>query len=350
MPVACVIGLMVSFYLTAPRILAAEADLTPVIDLHVDISYRSLYKHQPFAVGSGQFRAADLLPAGLRGVVLPLYVPQDAEPGGRSRLQLEKSYAHVFRSIVQTPPYSLPGCSIRRAGAARRQVATWLAFEGSGPIGPDLSELRRWALRGVRSFGLVHSVPNQLSSSSGRADQGGLTLQGREFVRQVAMVKGVIDVSHASWTATSEVIALSRELGRPVMATHSNAFTLAPHARNLSDEHIVGIARSGGVIGVNFHRSFLRKSARVDASIDDVVEQILYLRRLGGPTVAAIGSDFEGGIRAVPELADASKFQRLFSALRDAGLSRAEVESVFFRNALRVLCPRPIDQHAFPRK
>lgn len=323
-----------------PRALPAEPALVPVVDLHVDLPYRSLYETGSFASGSGQVVASRLLSAGVRGVVLPLYVPQDAEPHGRSRYQLERSYAHVFRSILATPPYALPGCGIARAGADRRSVATWLAFEGAAPIGADKAEIRRWAMRGVRSFGLVHAVPNRFAGSSGRgADpHQGLSDDGRKFVEGVFEVGGVVDVSHASRAATSDAIEMGKRHGKPVIATHSNAFSLAPHPRNLTDREIRGIAQTGGVIGVNFHNSFLRRSPRARATLMDVVEQMQYLSKVGGMDVVAIGSDFEGGILPATELEDASKFQNLARALRRVGWTQKQIEGALFKNALRVLC------------
>ena len=318
-----------------PRALTAQPSPIPVIDLHVDLSYRSLYKNTPFSSGSGQFLARSLIPAGVRGVVLPLYLPEE----------LERSYAHVFRSILSTPPYSLFGCSIHRAGSEPRAVETWLAFEGSGPVGADLPEIRRWALRGVRSFGLTHSIDNALATSSGSPgpSQAGLSAEGRRFVEYVVSVGGLVDVSHASDAATSETLELAERLGGTVIATHSNARRLAPHPRNLSDAHIHGIARTGGVIGVNFHQRFLSPDGGRDATLADVVRQVQYLMKVGGEDAVALGSDFEGGIRPVPELRDANQFQRLADALLAAGLSRQLVRKIFYENARRVLCARPVD-------
>ncbi len=322
-----------------PSPIRAQAASIPVIDLHVDISYRSLYQGNTFAEGSGEFRASDHRVGGLAGVVLPLFVPTDARPQGRTVAQLEKSYAWVFRSILDTAPYALPGCSIERAGAAPRSVATWLAFEGAGPLPEDVPTLRSWVLRGVRIFGLVHSQHNDLASSSGQpVEPWGLTDRGRRFVRNVYRVGGIIDVSHASDRATSEVLSLAAELGKPVVATHSNARSLAPHPRNLKDEHIRGIARSGGVIGVNFHQTFLNPRTR-RASITKVVETISYLATLGGDEVVALGSDFEGGIRPVPKLSTARDYQTLAEALREADFSETQVRAYFSGNARRLLCP-----------
>ncbi len=322
-----------------PQALEAAEPLVPVIDLHVDLSYQARFQNKAFGSGVGQYVAENLIPAGVRGVVLPLYVPLDAKPQGRSRYQLERSYAHVFQSIQVTPPYSLPGCGIHRAGGERRLLTTWLAFEGSGPLGSDEAEIRKWALRGVRSFGLVHAVDNELATSSGKPrTEVGLSEQGRGFIRAVAQAGGLVDVSHASDASTDEAIELSLSLGRPLIATHSNARALAPHPRNLTDEQIRGIAKSGGVVGVNFHRPFLAKSRGAPVTMTEVVEQIRYLKKIGGIDVVSLGSDFEGGISAVAELSDATKFQRLAAALRKAGLSDAEVHKIFHENAWRVLC------------
>ncbi len=335
-------ALLAGLFLSFPRALRAEARAVSVIDLHVDLAYRSLYKKRPFSQGSGEFRASSLLRAGVRGVVLPLYLPEDASPKGRTRGELERSYAHVFRSILQTRPYSLPGCAVRRAAGERREVETWLAFEGASPVGADLAEIRRWALRGVRSFGLVHAVENSLATSSGQKGGGthGLTKQGRRFVEQVFQVKGLIDVSHASDRAISDALSVAKKTGGTVIATHSNARSLAPHPRNLSDEHIRAIAATGGVVGINFHQRFLSPTGGWGARMDDVVRQVRHLIRVGGPEVVALGSDFEGGIRPVSELASVEGYQNLARALKKAGFTRAQVEAVFWRNARRVLCPR----------
>ena len=323
-----------------PRALDAEEDVVPYIDLHVDLSYRSLYKGKPFSLGSGQYMARALNRTGVRGVVLPLYLPEDASPQGRTRAELERSYAHVFRSILETPPYSLPGCSIGRAGPSRRSVETWLAFEGSAPVGADLAEVRKWVLRGVRSFGLVHSIPNTLATSSGVAhpEGQGLSAAGRRFVEYVFNAGGLIDVSHASDSATDETLRMAEQLGGVVIATHSNARRLAPHPRNLTDEHIERIARLGGVIGVNFHQRFLSADGGRDAELSDVVQHIKYLLDVAGPDAVALGSDFEGGIRPVAGLENVAHIQTLAQALIAAGVDRAQVRAVFSENARRALC------------
>jgi membrane dipeptidase len=143
-------------------------------------------------------------------------------------------------------------------------------------------------------------------------------------------------VSHASDEATREILALSTERGAPVIATHSNARALADHPRNLADAELRAIAKTGGVVGVNFHSAFVTR--RGTATLADVVAQVKYLVSVMGVEHVAIGSDFEGEIRPPAELADVRGYQKLARALLEQGVRKADVEAIFSRNALRVLC------------
>jgi membrane dipeptidase len=143
-------------------------------------------------------------------------------------------------------------------------------------------------------------------------------------------------VSHASDRALSDVLGLASETGGVVVATHSNARALAEHPRNLRDDQLAGIARTGGVVGLNFHSPFVVRGR--PATLADVVRQAKYLVRVAGVEHVALGADFEGGIRPAKGLEDASRFPDLARALLAAGLSEAAVRALFSENALRVLC------------
>jgi len=284
--------------------------------------------------GSGQYVASRLLRAGVSGVVLPLFVPKSVSPEGPRASDLESSFERMTALLPRTPPYSPPGCA-----SIDGHVKTWFAFEGAGPLASDPDAVARWTARGVRIFGLVHTVDNALATSSGNAvpSTSGLTDAGREFVQRVFDAGGIVDVSHASDVTTDDVLRLARAAGKVVVATHSDARALTPNQRNLTDEQIRGIAETGGVVGVNFHSRFLSTEPR--AHVADVVRHVLHLIQVGGVEHVAIGSDFEGDITPPPELSDASAFPRLAAALEKAGVARPDVAKIFSENALRVLCP-----------
>jgi membrane dipeptidase len=304
-----------------------------VVDLHVDLPYQLGFHQHPLGDGSGQFRAASLIGAGVAGAVLPLFVPREVGPGGPVLDDFEASYRRVFDAIPRTPPYALPGC---REESGR--VRTWLSFEGIGPLAADPGAIVGWVARGVRVVGLVHTWDNELATSSGTQPPAasGLTDAGRELARRAWAAGAVVDVSHMSDAATDETVALAVSLGKPAIATHSNARAIADHPRNLTDAQIRGIAKSGGVVGLNFHSPFVRKGR--PATLADVVRQAKHLLRVAGADHVAIGSDFEGGIRPARQLEDASRFPRLARALERAGVARGDVQKMFGLNALRVLC------------
>jgi membrane dipeptidase len=304
-----------------------------VVDLHVDLSYQLNYKKRPFDRGSGQFVADELERAGVVGVVLPLYIPREVSPEGPRGLDLESSYARVLGSLIAHAVYSPPGCV-----GGKGRVRTWLAFEGATPLRADAQAVTSWVARGVRLFGLVHTYDNQLATSSGpRAPaRSGLTEAGRALAERVHALGAFLDVSHASDRTVSDVLELARRAGAPVVASHSNSRSITPHRRNLSDQQVRAIAQTGGIIGVNFHSAFLAEGRR--ATLEDVVRHIRHLVAVAGVDHVAIGSDFEGDIRPPAELASATRFQSLAQALLKVGMTRRDVESIFHRNALKLLC------------
>jgi membrane dipeptidase len=313
---------------------AASEASPPVVDLHVDLSYRINYKGGTLARGSGQYPASELGPAGVVGVVLPLFVPHDVSQTGPRLQDLETSRARLLELIPTVPPYALPGCSTRDGA-----VKTWFSLEGAAPLAGDRGAARTWVDRGVRVFGLVHTKDNALAttSSGGDAKTVGLTPAGRDLLHDIDHAGGLVDVSHASDAAVADVLAEAAKDGAPVVATHSNARALTPHPRNLTDEQLRGIARSGGVVGVNFHSRFLTPKKR--ATIADVVRHVAYLVRVAGVEHVAIGSDYEGDIEPPLGMESVRGFPRLFAALRRAGFSRDDVSRVFGANAMRLLCP-----------
>jgi membrane dipeptidase len=307
-----------------------------VVDLHVDLSYQINYKNKELAGGSGQYLVNELLSSGVEGVVLPLYIPRDVAPEGPRLADLERSHQAMVVALAKTKPYQLPGCSLPD------RVRTWFSFEGSAPFADPTVNLDEWLQRGAALFGLVHTYDNALASSSGKTanppkGQAGLTASGRQLVQRLLRRGALVDVSHASDATAAQVIALAEEAKVPVVASHSNARALANHARNLSDELLQGIARTGGVVGINFHSPFLIRTGG-EAALSDVVKHVRYVVNKIGVQHVAIGSDFEGDIKPARDLHDVRGFPKLAQALQASGLSKQDVRQIMGLNALRVLC------------
>jgi membrane dipeptidase len=321
--------------LSALLLSRTEADAEPsypVVDLHVDLPYQLGFHGHPLREGAGQASLSQLRSGGATGIVLPLFVPRTVSPSGPRESDLEQQYLRVLAELFGGAGLSAPGCN------TTTELRTWLSFEGAGPLAAAPESLDAWVARGVRIVGLVHTEHNQLASSSGdkRPITYGLTDAGKQVVRRAHALGVPVDVSHASDRAVEDVLAVARETGGVVVATHSNARAVCDHPRNLTDAQLRAIAATGGVIGLNFHQPFVVRGR--PANLDDVVRQAQHLLQVAGPDHVALGADFEGGIRPARGLEDASHFPDLARALRRAGVSETGVRRVFAENALRVLC------------
>jgi len=314
------------------QLVVHDTGCVPYVDLHVDLPYQHLFKHAELSTGTGQFVAATARQACVAAVVFPLFVPARVSPSGPRLIDYESSWKQLEQSLGRQSTYSAPG---RELGAG--EIRTFYSFEGMGPFTDDREVLALWVQRGVRLFGLVHNQSNPLAAAAldRRAADYGLTELGRRVVTEIYALGGIVDVSHASARTTRDVLDMAEKLGRPVVASHSNARRLLDHSRNLDDDTIDRIARTGGVIGVNFHSPFLAKGRR--ATIEDVVNQVRYLVSRVGAEHVAIGSDYEGDIRPPRGLSSLSDIQRLVQALLDAAITPSDVRAVLGGNALRLL-------------
>ena len=311
---------------------AQGAQCVPYVDLHVDLPYQHLFKHADLSTGTGQFVAATAQKACVAAVVFPLFVPARVSPGGPRLNDYESSWKQLEQSLGRQSTYASPG---REPSAG--EIRTFYSFEGMGPFTDDREVLALWVRRGVRLFGLVHNQSNPLAAAAldRRTADYGLTELGRRVVMQIYALGGIVDVSHASVHTTRDVLDMAEKLGRPVVASHSNARRLLDHPRNLDDDTIDRIARTGGVIGVNFHSPFLAKGRR--ATIEDVVNQVRYLVSRVGAEHVAIGSDYEGDIRPPRGLSSLSDVQHLAQALLHAAITPSDVRAILGGNALRLL-------------
>jgi membrane dipeptidase len=119
----------------------------------------------------------------------------------------------------------------------------------------DLAALRTYHAMGMRCSGLVHAtVLDWIDSDREQRVPGGLTEFGESVIREMNRLGIVIDISHASPRAIDDVLRVSVH---PIVASHSNAKAHSPIQRNLSDEHIRGIAAGGGVIGIHASSLFV---------------------------------------------------------------------------------------------
>jgi membrane dipeptidase len=164
-------------------------------------------------------------------------------------------------------------------------VGLLLHLEGCRPLMGSLSGLHELYELGIRSAQLTWNGGNELADGVGVADAGGLTALGREVVLEMQRLGVLVDISHLAPPGVEDVLELAE---RPVIASHANAAALTSHPRNLSDEHIRGIAATDGLVGLCFVPPFIGLPATVERLLDHAD----HIAALVGPDHLAIGPDY----------------------------------------------------------
>jgi membrane dipeptidase len=218
---------------------------------------------------------------------------------------------------------------------------TVLHLEGAEAIDPGLEALDLWYSAGLRSLGPVWSRPNAFAHgvpfiSPSSPDTGpGLTPAGSALVRRCAELGILVDLSHLNEAGFWDV---ARADVGPLVASHSAAHALCPTSRNLLNEQLDAIGRSGGLVGIVFACPFLRADFADDADtpLELIVQHARYIADRIGVDHVGLGSDFDGA--TIPAaLGGADGLPRLLEAFEAAGFTAAEIEAIAWENWRRVL-------------
>ena len=175
------------------------------------------------------------------------------------------------------------------AEAAMRagKCAAFLAIEGAEAVREDEGLLELAREKGVRMISLVWNLPNGLAAPCG-SDEG-LTEKGKRFFKRAQALGILVDVSHVSEKGFWDMAELAE---KPIIASHSDSFSVCPHPRNLTDEQFKAIRDLGGTAGLNLYAPFLNESG--EASMDDVRRHLEHFLERDGDGHLALGGDLDG--------------------------------------------------------
>lgn len=235
---------------------------------------------------------------------------------------------------------------VRTAGELERCLAEGtfaavLHIEGVEAVDTGLEALDVFFEAGLRSLGPVWSRPNAFGHGvpfdfPRSPDTGpGLTAAGKRLVRACNRLGVLVDLSHLNEAGFWDVARLSEA---PLVATHSCAWALCPSPRNLTDRQLDAIGSSGGLVGINFNKGFLRSDGDREAptSFGEIVRHARYVADRIGVEHVALGSDFDGATMP-DDLPDAAALPALVEALAAGGFGAADLRLVCHGNWLRVL-------------
>lgn len=226
--------------------------------------------------------------------------------------------------VIRTPAQLDTLLKDRAAG--NKVVGGMLSVEGLQDLEGKLGNLDRLHAAGFRMAGLAHFFDNEVAGSMHGVAKDGLSPLGIQVVRRMEKLGMIVDVAHSSHATTAQVIAMAT---RPIVASHTGVQATCKVNRNLTDDEIRGIAKTGGVIGIGYWDAAIC-STRPEA----VAAAIAHVRDVAGIDHVGLGSDFDG---AVTTGFDASQIVAVTQALIDRGFSDGDIAKVMGGNVLRVL-------------
>jgi membrane dipeptidase len=301
------------------------------------------------------------------------YVPASTGRKGTAVRETLEQIDVVFRMVQTYPDTFAMAYGAKDVRRLRREgkIASLIGVEGGHSIDNSLAVLRMLHRLGVRYMTLTHSETlDWADSATDKPRHSGLTKFGEQVVLEMNRLGMLVDVSHVSADTMRHVLRVTRA---PVIASHSSAYALADHARNVPDDVLRRIKDNGGVVMVNFYPGFLtpegarasrdvfgvyrkmrqkypkesdlraawqayrREHPLPKCSVHHVVDHLEHVIRVAGIDHAGLGSDYDG-IGATPvQLEDVSCYPYVTQELLNRGYKKEQIHKVLGLNALRVL-------------
>jgi len=209
-------------------------------------------------------------------------------------------------------------------------TAGLLGLEGAHALEGDLGAVDTLFAAGFRMIAPTHFFDNEWGGSAHGVGKGGLTERGRALVRRLEERHILLDLAHASPRTIADAVALAQ---RPVLVSHTGVKGTCDNLRNLSDDELRGVARTGGLIGIGFWDG-RGEGAVCGEDASAVARAIRYAVDVAGVDHVGLGSDWDGTV-SVPF--DAAGLVELTDALLAAGFSDEDVSKVMGGNAVRLL-------------
>ena len=377
---------------TAPANPAAVHHSAIVIDTHADTPQRMLDDHYDLTepLDGGYLNFASAKQGNLGAEFFSIWVEPKLYEGHYARRTLELIDA-VLQQAAKHPDQMMMAYSPEDIERAHREhkLAALMGIEGGHSIEDSLGLLRDYYRLGVRYMTLTWSNSNDWADSSGDVDdpnvkhtQDGLTDFGKDVVYEMNRLGMMVDISHVSDKTFYRAVITSRA---PVFASHSSARALDAAPRNMTDDMLRAVARSGGpnskggVVMVNFYSGFisdagatpgprkppsarppktpkcpvesrrqnrhLRHDRRDGQSkwaakiprppLRSLIDHIDHVAKVAGIDHVGLGSDFDG-IPGVPEGIDsAADLPKITAALMARGYSAEDCRKILGQNFLR---------------
>jgi membrane dipeptidase len=371
-----------------------------VIDTHADTPQRFLDEHFNLSdpLNGGNLNLDSIHKGNLGAEFFSIWVEPSQFKGQYARRTLELIDS-VKQQVARNPKeleFVATPEGIEWAHRSRK-FAVLMGIEGGHSIEDSIPLLRQYYSLGVRYMTLTWSNSNNWADSSGDINdtsiphtKGGLTDFGVDVVHEMNRLGMMVDISHVADSTFYRAVAVSRA---PVIASHSGARALCNASRNMTDDMLRAVAKSGGpnskggVVQVNFFSGFVSQAywdalkaaqPEADKAVEELkakykvegkeapfqeidklnrqiydhiprpplsmlIDHIDHIAKVAGVDHVGLGSDFDGVYGQLPEGMDsAADLPKITEALMARGYTAEECRKILGGNLLRVF--REVEQ------
>ncbi len=303
-----------------------------IIDLHADTPTR--FYRRGISVFEGddiQVTLPRLKKSGVKAQFFAVWIPN-----GKGFSYADK-VIKLFYSMLERYPDDIAFAGSYQdleRNLEQGRISAFLGIEGGDAIEGELDNLDYFYSKGVRYMTITWNYSNRIADSATDSNKphNGLSSFGESVIKRMNKLGMIVDVSHADKETVKDVLKISED---PIIASHSCCRALRDHDRNLADDQIKALCNAGGVIGINYHRTFLTN--RRKAYVKDVADHIDHTLKVGGIDCVALGSDFDGGITTPADMQHAGEIHNLTRELIKRGHTRTQIDKIYGINFSRVL-------------
>lgn len=262
---------------------------------------------------------------------MAIFIEEEDNPQ-KAMKELERLYAYYL--TLQTEEYSDHWVPLKNGESFRRlepeNIGLVLALENCAALGAHDEAVFDLYEKGFRSFGIVWNHENCFAG--GAYSEEGLTFAGERLLRTLNRLPVAVDLAHMNERSFYDALAV---LEHPPIVTHTCCYDLNPHCRNLKENQMKELRMAGGLMGITFVNKFL-KAKPEEASLDAVIDHILYASDFMGIDKIALGSDFDGA--DMPEDLEGQKeLPQLYRRMKERDFSDEEIGMVAGENLFRYM-------------